>query len=190
MGYLSQDHIMENVRLKHGLKMVLLAIAKHVNDQREHLECWPSTSRLAKLSGMSERNIPRILRELVRLKYIDVLEKGTGKRSTRYKLNIDYRESADAVGMTKCHPSPTQANKSRGDNLSLRGDNMSEGRTNCHPSPDTMSPESRIESRIESISEVVQHQPQNEPMHLQTETSNTVHKKTAPPSWNELKKAL
>ncbi|MGH1432631.1 MAG: helix-turn-helix domain-containing protein [Neptuniibacter sp.] len=184
MGYLSQDHIMESVRLSHGPKIVLLVIAKHVNDQTKHLECWPSISRLSELSGMSERNTQRILKDLAEQKYISVLEKGNGKRSTRYRLNIDYRESiTEPSGVTGCHPSPIKISKSRGDNLSSRGDIVSEGVTRCHARGDMVTPESRIESIKESHNEVV-----SLPHKIKPET---IPPRTEPPvTWNELKKAL
>jgi len=184
MGYLSQDHIMESVRLSHGPKIVLLVIAKHVNDQAKHLECWPSISRLSELAGMSERNTQRILKDLAEQKYISVLEKGNGKRSTRYRLNIDYRELiTEPSGMTGCHPSPIKTSKPRGDNLSSRGDIVSEGVTLCRGRGDMMSPESRIESIKESYNEVVS------PPH--TIKPATIPQKTEPPAtWSELKDAL
>ncbi|WP_368857400.1 helix-turn-helix domain-containing protein [Thiolapillus sp.] len=65
-------------------KFVLVALAEHVSG--EGRECWPSVSRLARMTGCAERTVQRALRTLEAAGLIRV-EQRAG-RPALYSLNL------------------------------------------------------------------------------------------------------
>ena len=70
-------------------RAVLTVLASHVNYHGSDAQaCFPSQTTLAKLANVTIRTVQRALKRLVELGEIEILEKGTGHRSTRYRLTI------------------------------------------------------------------------------------------------------
>lgn len=68
-------------------KLMLLIIADHYNDETE--VAYPSQKRLADLTGYSIAQTKRILSELEGLGFLIVKERGGGRVSTHYGLDLD-----------------------------------------------------------------------------------------------------
>jgi len=80
-------------------RAVLTALAWHLGDDPEE-GCYPSQSRLAKLSGCSVRQVQRNLQKLVDLGEIEMSHhNGIGYRfdriTNRYWINVDCPEGCD-----------------------------------------------------------------------------------------------
>lgn len=67
-------------------KIILLALADHAHDDGRN--AFPSLARIAKKTGYSERQVQRILSELVRQGAISVQEASTTTKPTVYAINI------------------------------------------------------------------------------------------------------
>lgn len=107
---------------------ILYGLALHA-DKLGH--CWPSRKTLAEVTGLSERNIQRVLKRLEDNGVIEIIQKGSGRESSIYALKCDFWT------------------KSRGDNLSPQGGQYEpSGETGCLPRGDTVSPEHTIEQTI------------------------------------------
>tara|TARA_R110000868_G_scaffold57271_3_gene177013 strand:+ start:380 stop:931 length:552 start_codon:yes stop_codon:yes gene_type:complete len=48
--------------------------------------CWPSLPTLVRVDGRSESNVRQTIKRLVDLEIIEVFSKGTGPKSTRYRI--------------------------------------------------------------------------------------------------------
>lgn len=68
-------------------RLVLLAIADRAND--EGTDAWPSIETLAGKTRASESTVKRSIRRLVELGELDVIEVGTGRRSSRYRVAVE-----------------------------------------------------------------------------------------------------
>jgi hypothetical protein len=80
-------------------RAVLTSLAWHLGDDPEE-GCYPSQSRLAKLSGCSVRQVQRNLQKLVELGEIEMSHhNGVGYRfdriTNRYWINVDCPEGCD-----------------------------------------------------------------------------------------------
>lgn len=196
MGFMTVDHVLEHIELKPGPKFVLIALAKHVKDdqQFQNLECWPSNRLIAKLTGMSERNVKRVIKELIVAGYVSIKIAGGGsKKSNRYKLNLT-RSQAEVSATETVTPCPPLENQNEavfgtanGDNLSSNSDKLSKRVTICPKKGDTMSPESIKESIRESINEVEEHRRRKNLVLLNNSSQKEATKKQPPAMWNRLK---
>lgn len=79
---------MDRVWATHGLKggplLLMLAIADHANDAGE---CWPSQRHLAEKARLTERQVRRVIGQLIRDEYLAISERGLGRgKKTLYKL--------------------------------------------------------------------------------------------------------
>lgn len=82
-------------------RAVLTALAWHLGDDPEE-GCYPSQTRLAKLSGCSVRQVQRNLQKLVELGEIEMSHhNGIGYRfdriTNRYWINVDCPEGCDGT---------------------------------------------------------------------------------------------
>jgi hypothetical protein len=80
---------------------MLLTIAYLTNDERGY--AWPSRTYLAKRLRLEPRSVTRIIRELEGRGLIQVFERGTGKRPSRYRLLFprgDAAVTSDAFEVT------------------------------------------------------------------------------------------
>lgn len=78
--------VWENGPDKAAAKLLLLALADHSNDDGI---CYPSLLRLEKMTGCKGRYLRNIRDELIESGYISVISKGSGRRSSIYRINYD-----------------------------------------------------------------------------------------------------
>lgn len=83
-------------------RVVLLTMAEHADKAGE---CWPSVSRIARLSNLKDRQVQRRLKQLVEMQELEIVEKGGGRnKPTRYRITVSYSTPFhDAKG---CHDLP------------------------------------------------------------------------------------
>ena len=100
MSYKAMDWAFEQPIKDAGLKIVLLCICKHANDEQE---AWPSMRRIAQLTGLSARTVVRKIAELEAANYIT--------KQRRFGKNGHLANNVYKVSMvTQCHnPSDTEA---------------------------------------------------------------------------------
>jgi DNA-binding transcriptional MocR family regulator len=100
MSYKAMDWAFEQPIKDAGLKIVLLCICKHANDEQE---AWPSMRRIAQLTGLSTRTVVRKIAELEAANYIT--------KQRRFGKNGHLSNNVYKVSMvTQCHnPSDTEA---------------------------------------------------------------------------------
>ena len=91
-------------------KLVLLALADWANDEGL---CWPSINRLVVKTGMADRSVQRLIRQIEELGFVEK-EEIVGK-GNRYWVKIP---------PTECHPRQS----------------VTPPPTHVHPTPDTVSP--------------------------------------------------
>ncbi len=80
--------------LKGSFKLVLLALAEFANEEND--ECWPSIARLAEMTGLKERQVQNLLRDLQTDGYISI-ETNHGRKNTNvYKLTMSKKVQQNA----------------------------------------------------------------------------------------------
>jgi len=80
--------------LKPSERLVLLALANHVNKERGGL-AWPGTVRLARMTGLDRRTVQRALASLVNAYGLVQRELGGGRgQSSRYRLRLPSQNAA------------------------------------------------------------------------------------------------
>ena len=72
-----------------GVRAVLTVLASHVNYHGADAQaCFPSQAKIAELANVTIRTVQRAIKKLIELGEVEILEIGTGHRSTRYRLTI------------------------------------------------------------------------------------------------------
>ena len=99
--------------------LLLLAMADFANDD---CTCWPSIETLAKRIRKTTRSVTRSVNSLEKKGLIQVLVRGAGRQSSRYKIIVSAFQNNQ---------------ETRGDNLSPVTPMSPQPRQPCHPSPDT-----------------------------------------------------
>lgn len=114
-------------------KLLLIVLANYAD---EHMKCWPSHSRLAKNTCMSERTILRLFTALEARKLVS--------RRARFKNKV---RTSDIVSL---HFDGDTMSPRGGDTMSPYGDTVSEKvGTPCRGGGDTMSPRTVNEPKLE-----------------------------------------
>lgn len=78
-----------------SLKLTLLALCDHAADDGL---CWPSIAKLSEFTGISERQVKRLVHALIRQRYISVVGNDKGGQpghSRRYQINLDSLATGD-----------------------------------------------------------------------------------------------
>jgi biotin operon repressor len=94
MSYKAMDAVFD-ADIEDGLaKYVLLAIAKHADDQGE---CYPSGERLAKLTGLSRRTVLRKIDWLEKAGYVSIQRrtKDGKKTSNLYSISFSHLDGTE-----------------------------------------------------------------------------------------------
>jgi|DEB0MinimDraft_10_1074344.scaffolds.fasta_scaffold137560_2 DNA-binding transcriptional regulator YhcF (GntR family) len=89
MSYKAMDAVFD-ADIEDGLaKYVLLAIAKHADEQGE---CYPSMERLARLTGLSQRTVLRKIGWLEKAGYVSIKRRTVAgkKTSNLYSVRLAY----------------------------------------------------------------------------------------------------
>ncbi len=88
-------HVWSNYpEVKGSHKLVLLALAEFANEESN--ECWPSIARLSEMTGLKDRQVQNLLRELKTDGYIEI-ETNYGRNSTNvYKLTMTEKVQSTA----------------------------------------------------------------------------------------------
>ena len=143
--------------MKSNLRVVLFALARYVNDDRRELVCWPSLTTLASNTGLNKRNVQNNIAELINIGLVTLIERGNGRRSSKYRLNlklVDSESETVDLGVVNHHPS-NHKNTSSGDDESSPqcGRNIIEGVVNHHSGVGESTTKSIIEPVIEKVIE-------------------------------------
>ena len=94
MSYKAMDAVFD-ADIEDGLaKYVLLAIAKHADDQGE---CYPSMERLARLTGLSQRTVLRKIGWLEKAGYVSIRRrtKAGKKTSNLYSVSFSHLDATE-----------------------------------------------------------------------------------------------
>ena len=103
--------VMDNLGVGGNVKFVALVLANYANDKGI---AWPSVETLAKTTGLSRRQIQRILPQIEKAGLVKISPGGGRKRTYRYQFT--YMENSDNLSSFPHR---------NGDNLSKKGDTMS-----------------------------------------------------------------
>ena len=103
--------VLDNPNVRGNLKLVALALANYANDKGI---AWPSVETLAQKTGLSRRQIQRILPQIEKAGLVKISPGGGRKHTHRYQFT--------SVGNSDNLSSFTARN---GDNLSKKGDMVS-----------------------------------------------------------------
>lgn len=80
-------------------KQTLVALSTYINTQRDgNAQCWPTNSRLASITNLSERSIQNSLAKLEKLGYLE--------RQTRYWQDTNSRSRLLVLNLNKLLPTP------------------------------------------------------------------------------------
>lgn len=112
------SQVWENADVSDTDLLLLLAMADFANDD---CTCWPSIETLAKRIRKTTRSVTRSVNSLEKKGLIEVLVRGAGRQSSRYKIIVSALKDKQ---------------ESRGDNLSPVTPMSPQHRHPCHPSPD------------------------------------------------------
>jgi len=95
MSIAHYKHIWSNYpEIKGSQKLVLLALAEFANEDNN--ECWPSIARLSEMTGLKDRQVQNILRELKEDGYIEI-EVNHGRKNTNvYRLTMKEKVQSSA----------------------------------------------------------------------------------------------
>lgn len=91
MSYGAMDWAFEQPIKDAGEKFVLIAIAKHAD---ENMQCYPSIARLAKLTGFSDSTVKLKLKALEKSGYLRVQRRTKNGKTTSNLYFLAGRESA------------------------------------------------------------------------------------------------
>jgi hypothetical protein len=75
--------VLEESRSRGYARLVLLSLANYANDDDE---CWPSMRTIARNAGISLGAVPPQIQELVDLGEVEIVKKGSHRRSSRYRI--------------------------------------------------------------------------------------------------------
>ncbi len=103
--------VMNNLSVGGNVKLVAIVLANFANDKGS---AWPSVETLAKMTGLSRRQIQRIVPQIEEAGLVKISTGGGRKRTHKYQFTY--------VGNDDNLSSFTTRN---GDNLSKKGDRMS-----------------------------------------------------------------
>ncbi len=103
--------VFDNPGVRGNVKLVALALASYANEQGL---AWPSVETLAKTTGLSTRQIQRILPQIEKAGLLKITTGGGRKRTHRYQFT--YMENNDNL---------SSFSHRNGGNLSKKGDRMS-----------------------------------------------------------------
>ena len=89
MGFTLVDFILQNMdELQPNQKLVLMAMATHINEKTWSPYCWPSYKRLAKITSFKPRSVQRITKQLQEHGHIHIASKGGGRhKANTYKIS-------------------------------------------------------------------------------------------------------
>ena len=90
-------------RARGSARLVLLAIADHADDGGQ---AWPSVARLARMTGLSRRQVQRRVRQLVKAGELVIEQLGGGGRSTRYRIAVQPASPETSPRRRRRHSSP------------------------------------------------------------------------------------
>jgi hypothetical protein len=127
------DAILDNLELDGRQKIVLLAIARHVNKPGDI--AWPALRTIANAAGFKKSYTGRILKGLASKGVILVLDPGGPRKPAKYDL------------------SPLMSAK--------RGHNSGEGGDPMSPAEEVMSPNQKVMSALEGTESSTSNRPQN-----------------------------
>lgn len=83
-----------NLQLSTGPKLVLLAMCAWADEDGI---CWPSMESIARRASLSKRQAQRVMHDLIATGRIEVVGNAKGgRRSRRYKINVNNPQKADA----------------------------------------------------------------------------------------------
>lgn len=83
-----------NLQLSTGPKLVLLAMCAWADEDGI---CWPSMESIARRASLSKRQAQRVMHDLIATGWIEVVGNAKGgRRSRRYKINVNNPQKADA----------------------------------------------------------------------------------------------
>lgn len=101
MTWRARDRV-DRLELPATQKAVLSALAGYAREP--DLVAWPSLSTLAGVVGVTDRTVRRTLRALEAAGWIEAIERGGGRRTTRYRVVLDRPEGGQDVlsGGTQC----------------------------------------------------------------------------------------
>ena len=116
MSFLITRHIWDHSPQKGNAKFVLLALADFANKRGL---AWPSIQTLATKTGISGRQIKRILPKLEEAGEIHIERSGPGRRRVHHYTFPKYM-NGDTLS-----PFPKGSTYKKGDNLSKNGDTLS-----------------------------------------------------------------
>jgi len=91
MSYRAMDWAFEQPIKDAGEKFVLIAIAKHADD---NMQCYPSIARLSKLTGLATSTVKLKLKSLEQSGYLQVQRRRKNGRKTSNLYFLIGRESA------------------------------------------------------------------------------------------------
>jgi hypothetical protein len=103
--------VLDNPSVRGNLKLVAILLANYANDKGI---AWPSVETLAKQTGLSTRQIQRILPQIEKAGLVKISTGGGRKRTHKYQFTY--------VGN---HDNLSSFPHRNGDNLSQKGDTMS-----------------------------------------------------------------
>ncbi len=103
--------VLDNPSVRGNAKLVALALANYANDKGL---AWPSVETLAKITGLSKRQIQRILPQIEKAGLLKITTGGGRKRTHRYQFTT--MENSDNLSSFR---------RRNGDNLSRKGDMVS-----------------------------------------------------------------
>lgn len=106
-------HVWTNYpEVKGSHKLILLALAEFANE--ENNECWPSIARLSEMTGLKDRQVQNLLRDLEADGYVSI-ETNHGRKSTNvYKFTMaeKVQSTAPFVNEEKVHSSTKKVHSS------------------------------------------------------------------------------
>lgn len=109
-------------------KLVFILMANYAD---EYDRCYPSQDTLARQAGLSIRTIQRIVEKLEELGYLLILRRGTGNKSSIYKLCFEVSENQGSQNVTPDNLSGRQNDTPNTTICQVRGDKLSgKGRQN------------------------------------------------------------
>jgi hypothetical protein len=99
-GYRIQNLVWENSRARGLTKLVLLAIAKHCDQDGI---AWPGSGTVAELAGIDRSNVFDHIKRLVAMGELEVLTRGGGRKSTRYRVITADAKQPDLIPRRNGH---------------------------------------------------------------------------------------
>lgn len=166
MFYQLNDAIFDHPTLVGREKIVLLAIARHINGA-DNLTAWPAIRTIAEAAGLKRSHVSRILKGLAFRGEIVVLEAGGPRRPAKYDLS---RLMSHKRGHNSDEVCPTGGDKSQGG-----------GGSAMSPKPEVMSPGQQVMSPLGGTESSNSHPSKNQetPSAFRAEASRLLKAMTA-----------